>query len=169
MLPFRATWGYPSYVPTNKSSCPASCRFSLQGPATTKMAVPGPALGKAALILLKAPGVAPVQSTTSWGPRHSGQQKGQRKQKQKKTGQKNKRRLSEHCTSPLVERVWIEPLNCRQPGRGRPRQASDVERLARNVVSCRGLSYKRSAANGRSLLLGEIRDRMRRRGMQRSL
>src|SRR5262245_59988692 len=49
----------------NRSSCPASCKLSLHGPATTKMAVPTPALGRAALIDGNAPGVAPVQSTTN--------------------------------------------------------------------------------------------------------
>src|SRR5215467_8206723 len=49
----------------NRSSCPASCKLSLQGPAITNIAVPTPALGNAAFMLEKAPGVAPVQSTTS--------------------------------------------------------------------------------------------------------
>src|SRR5215831_19262687 len=49
----------------NRSSCPASCRLSLHGPATTKMAVPTPALSSAALIDGNAPAMAPVQSTTN--------------------------------------------------------------------------------------------------------
>src|ERR1700739_3270157 len=44
---------------------PAKWTSSMHGP-VTKIAAPGPALGRAALMLVKAPGVAPVQSTTNW-------------------------------------------------------------------------------------------------------